>query len=701
MKSVLKKLIGLALLALAAPAVAGTQVNITSNTATYNIPAIFNSSVTIKGKTPWSDIRAWGATTSTSTGNAAAIQNAIDSFVSSGTVLITGGVYETTAAVKLRENITLLCTDWGSGIKIASGTDIDLFVNYNYPSTGGADNAAIIGCTLDGNKAQNTNSGSGVMYGVTGFRLIGNHILGGDGTIPLLRSSDRSWITDNLIENSATDGVTIYDGSDNNVIARNIIRDSAGYGVLIQGQEVDGQTVSLGNQVVNNIITGHTFDGVTCLNGGNQTLISGNTISDNDNKGINIYSETTVSLTTAAANGDIVISNNVIKNNDSDEGIKVWDSGCTGCGAYNVQIHGNRISDDQGGPTQAYGITLQNQADYVWITDNNLRNNGTAGMLIGGGVNTNGAIWLNPGWDLALGATMGGTGQTAWTQGDIPYASAANTISKLAKNTSATRYLSNTGSANSPAWAQVDLSNGVTGTLPVGNLSTTGSGAVVLANAPTFTGATTTHEIATAGTTLSIYGANTDNTNGASSSKLHLLTGGGSGGDPFVNWQVSGATNWSMGIDNSDSDTLHITEGAGVGGVNTRFRMASGGNLQLSAYGAGTATFDASGNITSVSDERLKYMQGDFKRGLKDVLKIKPILYRWNEASGMETEHTYAGFSAQNVRKAIPEAVMENKQGFYSLQDRPVVGAMLNAIKELSAKVDALTARIAALEKKK
>jgi hypothetical protein len=56
-------------------------------------------------------------------------------------------------------------------------------------------------------------------------------------------------------------------------------------------------------------------------------------------------------------------------------------------------------------------------------------------------------------------------------QGDIIYASAADTFAALAKNTTATRYLSNTGASNNPAWAQVNLADGVTGNLPVGNLN--------------------------------------------------------------------------------------------------------------------------------------------------------------------------------------------------------------------------------------
>lgn len=62
-------------------------------------------------------------------------------------------------------------------------------------------------------------------------------------------------------------------------------------------------------------------------------------------------------------------------------------------------------------------------------------------------------------------------------QGDVLYGSAADTISALAKNATATRYLSNTGASNNPAWAQVELSNGITGrwALNVQTFTSTGS----------------------------------------------------------------------------------------------------------------------------------------------------------------------------------------------------------------------------------
>jgi hypothetical protein len=56
-------------------------------------------------------------------------------------------------------------------------------------------------------------------------------------------------------------------------------------------------------------------------------------------------------------------------------------------------------------------------------------------------------------------------------QGDLLYGTATNVLSALAKSGTATRYLGNTGTSNNPAWAQVDLTNGVTGDLPFANLA--------------------------------------------------------------------------------------------------------------------------------------------------------------------------------------------------------------------------------------
>jgi hypothetical protein len=64
----------------------------------------------------------------------------------------------------------------------------------------------------------------------------------------------------------------------------------------------------------------------------------------------------------------------------------------------------------------------------------------------------------------------GGTGLTGVAQGDMLYSDTANSIRRLPKNTTQSRYLSNQGGLNNdPDWQLVNLANGVTGILPGAN----------------------------------------------------------------------------------------------------------------------------------------------------------------------------------------------------------------------------------------
>ena len=56
----------------------------------------------------------------------------------------------------------------------------------------------------------------------------------------------------------------------------------------------------------------------------------------------------------------------------------------------------------------------------------------------------------------------------------------------------------------------------------------------------------------------------------------------------------------------------------------------------------------------------------------------------------MEQEGRYSGFSAQNVQSVIPEAVGQNSNGYLTLSDRPIIGALVNAIKALNTKNETL-----------
>ncbi len=68
-----------------------------------------------------------------------------------------------------------------------------------------------------------------------------------------------------------------------------------------------------------------------------------------------------------------------------------------------------------------------------------------------------------------------------------------------------------------------------------------------------------------AGSTLTYYASNTDNSNTASHSSFAAVVGGSSGGDPFVRYEVTGVTNWSEGVDNSDSDKWKVSNSSTLG----------------------------------------------------------------------------------------------------------------------------------------
>lgn len=101
----------------------------------------------------------------------------------------------------------------------------------------------------------------------------------------------------------------------------------------------------------------------------------------------------------------------------------------------------------------------------------------TAGVLnaTASGVTSVAATVVNTGLTVS-GSPITGSGTLAFTwtgavQGDLPIFTGTNTLTFLNKNTTATRYLSNQGTSNNPSWNQVNLANGVTNNLPVGNLN--------------------------------------------------------------------------------------------------------------------------------------------------------------------------------------------------------------------------------------
>lgn len=172
----------------------------------------------------------------------------------------------------------------------------------------------------------------------------------------------------------------------------------------------------------------------------------------------------------------------------------------------------------------------------------------------------------------------------------------------------------------------------------------------------------------------------------------------------------------------TSANALYINfESGGVGGVIQTFGLAtpitieglsisfatgSGAALnvvsttaiQMPHYGAGTATFDSAGNITSSSDARLKNIDRPFTRGLEAITALHPQMYHWKEGTGLDTKTAYAGFIAQDVQAAIPEAVgvMNDGTGHLTLADRPITAALVNSVREMQEEIVALRKQLQA-----
>jgi len=142
-------------------------------------------------------------------------------------------------------------------------------------------------------------------------------------------------------------------------------------------------------------------------------------------------------------------------------------------------------------------------------------------------------------------------------------------------------------------------------------------------------------------------------------------------------------------IDSDRSNALTILKN----GRTALGNITPGGQFQLSldqGRKPGTNTW------TIASDERLKYISGNYEKGLSEITQLQPILYHYKnvgtktfEPLVLQTE--YAGFSAQKVKNVFPEAVGLDDDGYLNLNIHSILVASVNAFKELKLQNDTLS----------
>jgi hypothetical protein len=134
-----------------------------------------------------------------------------------------------------------------------------------------------------------------------------------------------------------------------------------------------------------------------------------------------------------------------------------------------------------------------------------------------------------------------------------------------------------------------------------------------------------------------------------------------------------------------------------------RMRISSAGIVTMSAYGAGAATFDASGVISSVSDETWKTKDGVPTNTDAMLQKLEPGYWFYNnEKKETFGEERQLGFYAQNVHEAIGEEAAPTPEegkpwGYY---DRSVLAITVMSLKTALNTIEELKQRITALENK-
>ena len=119
-------------------------------------------------------------------------------------------------------------------------------------------------------------------------------------------------------------------------------------------------------------------------------------------------------------------------------------------------------------------------------------------------------------------------------------------------------------------------------------------------------------------------------------------------------------------------------------------------------------TITASGDITafSGSDKRLKTNIIKIENALDKVNKISGITYDWTEEAlksrKMEEEafgrRREAGVIAQEIEEVLPEVVIDRDDGYKAVRYEKLVPLLIEAIKEMSTKIDILQNRIEELE---
>jgi hypothetical protein len=291
-----------------------------------------------------------------------------------------------------------------------------------------------------------TNTPANVIYSEIGYgKIFKNYIVGGNTGIDLFVQSGYSAgaveITDNQIEEQINYGVRLRSNGGTIAMAQvtgnqfsNITNVGAGFVAHVAVSNFNGATVWAKTTKIERNILRSTLGAAgryIYVQSGSNTDIIGNKIE-------HFGSASTVAIDVNGAE----LAAPITVHSNTYEGTLVKDSLAALVNKFNIRSLGY------------YNLKIENSDTLATANRTLTFHTFDADRAIGlaGNITTNGNLNL-----------------PAVAQGDLWYGSASGITSALAKDANATRYLSNQGTSNNPSWNQVNLANGVTGTLAAGN----------------------------------------------------------------------------------------------------------------------------------------------------------------------------------------------------------------------------------------
>ena len=150
------------------------------------------------------------------------------------------------------------------------------------------------------------------------------------------------------------------------------------------------------------------------------------------------------------------------------------------------------------------------------------------------------------------------------------------------------------------------------------------------------------------------------------------------------------------------NDISNIPNNQGVDNLITRLQVKPTNGTTYAGGVKVTGELEVTGDITALtSDIRLKDEISPITKALEKVKSISGFTYKHNETAKVECDidtgdQRFAGVSAQEIQEVLPEAVKPapSNNEYLTVQYEKLVPLLIEAVKELSAKVDALEKQI-------